>query len=77
MHGVLCVDIHPTVITLSFFKPRGNRAFHHIAIAILTIAAIDYFAMASDLGSTPIITEFRGRGEARAIWVSDLSFLKW
>jgi len=57
------------MIAWSFTRPRGTRAFHHIAIVILTIAALDYFAMASDLGSTPITTEFRRRA-TRAIWYS-------
>jgi len=57
------------MIAWSFAKPRGTRAFHHIAIVILTIASLDYFAMASDLGSTPIMTEFRLDGP-RAIWYS-------
>jgi len=64
------------MIGWSFVKPRGNRAFHHLAIAILTIAALDYFAMASDLGSTPVLTEFRDdRGGIRAIWFS--RYIDW
>jgi len=58
----------------SFKRPRGTRAFHHIAIAVLTITSLDYFAMASDLGSTPVATEFRGGG-ARAIWFS--RYIDW
>jgi len=62
------------MIGWSFMRPRGTRAFHHIAIAILTITALDYFAMASDLGSTPVATEFRGGG-TRAIWFS--RYIDW
>jgi bacteriorhodopsin len=40
-------------------QPRGARAFHHIAVAILFVSTITYFAMASDLGKTPIEVEFR------------------
>jgi hypothetical protein len=40
-------------------QPRGARAFHHIALAILFVSTICYFAMASDLGKTPIFVEFR------------------
>jgi len=62
------------MIAWSFRRPRGTRAFHHVAIVILTITALDYFAMASDLGSTPVRTEFRGGG-ARAIWFS--RYIDW
>lgn len=55
-------------------RPRGTRAFHYLAIAILTIAAIDYFSQASDLGSTPVTTEFRQPG-TRAIWVSHMPII--
>jgi hypothetical protein len=40
-------------------QPRGARTFHHIALGILFISTIIYFAMASDLGKTPIFVEFR------------------
>lgn len=52
-------------------RPRGTRFFHDIALIILTTSAIAYFAMASDLGATPIQTEFRAQG-TRQIWVCHL-----
>jgi hypothetical protein len=62
------------VIGWHFMVPRGQRVFHQIAAIVLTTAAIAYFAMASDLGATPIATEFshQGRiaGVSRQIWVS-------
>lgn len=62
------------VIGWHFAVPRGQRVFHQIAAIVLTTAAIAYFAMASDLGATPIATEFshHGRiaGVTRQIWVS-------
>ena len=58
----------------TFALPRGQRVFHHLAIIILTVGFIAYYAMASDLGSTPVLVEFSrtNPGEAgttRAIWV--------
>ena len=58
----------------TFALPRGQRVFHHLAVIILTVGSIAYFAMASDLGSTPVAVEFTrsSPGEAgpvRAIWV--------
>ena len=53
-------------------RPRGTRFFHNLALIILTVSTIAYFSMASDLGSTPIQTEFRDQG-TRQIWVSDFA----
>ncbi|KZT56573.1 family A G protein-coupled receptor-like protein [Calocera cornea HHB12733] len=60
----------------SFSRRRGTRAFHILAIAILTVGTIVYYSMASDLGATPVTAEFYGvrhqdyAGEpaTRAIW---------
>lgn len=51
-------------------RPRGTRLFHQLAIIILTTTSLAYFSMASDLGATPIATEFRADGATRQIWVS-------
>lgn len=56
-------------------RPRGTRLFHQLAIIILTTTSLAYFSMASDLGATPISTEFRGDGETRQIWVSSIDKL--
>lgn len=51
-------------------QPRGARAFHYIAVVILTVSSIAYFAMASDLGETSIRSEFRlGKGLSRSVFV--------
>lgn len=60
-------------ILWSFRLPTGLRVFHQIPIVILTTASLAYFSMASDLGATPIATEFRAGGATRAIWVSPTS----
>ena len=59
----------------TFAVPRGQRVFHHLGVVILTVAAVAYYCMASDLGSTPIAVEFTRfnsnlLGSTRAIWVS-------
>ncbi|EKM57856.1 uncharacterized protein PHACADRAFT_116259 [Phanerochaete carnosa HHB-10118-sp] len=58
----------------SYTRPRGNRFFHNIALIILLTSTIAYFAMASDLGSTPIQTEFRAQG-TRQIWY--VRYIQW
>lgn len=65
------------VIGLSFVRPRGTRLFHNLAIIVLTATSIAYFSMASDLGATPIATEFRdsGDGETRQIWY--VRYIQW
>jgi bacteriorhodopsin len=49
-------------------QPRGAQAFHHIAVAVLSVSTIAYYAMASDLGQTSVRTEFRS-GPDRSIFV--------
>lgn len=56
------------LIEVPFQRPRGARFFHDVALIILTTSAIAYFSMASNLGATPIETEFRAIG-TRQIWV--------
>ncbi|KAJ3555026.1 hypothetical protein NM688_g2804 [Phlebia brevispora] len=63
------------MFALSFTRPRGRRAFHHIAMVILLTSSIAYFSMASDLGATPIDTEFRGHHETRQIWY--VRYIQW
>lgn len=69
---MLVVDL--IVIGWHFTIPRGQRLFHQISIVVLTTATIAYFSMASNLGATPIATEFRHLGypigTLRQIWVS-------
>ncbi|KAI0270028.1 family A G protein-coupled receptor-like protein [Gloeopeniophorella convolvens] len=58
----------------SKFQPRGARAFHHLAVAILTVSTIAYFAMASDLGQTPVRVEFRSGPDRSVFWVR---YIQW
>lgn len=58
----------------SKFQSKGTRAFHYLAVVILTVSSLAYFAMASDLGQTTIRTEFR-RGATRSVfWVR---YIQW
>jgi len=61
------------VLGLTFRKPATHRAFHYMMAIVLFIAAMDYYAMASNLGFVPIPVEFhRSRstvsGNLRQIW---------
>jgi len=58
----------------SFTRPRGTRFFHNIATIILATATIAYFSMASDLGATPVLTEF-GTRTTRQIWY--VRYIQW
>lgn len=62
-------------VFLDFTRPRGTRLFHQLAIIILATTSLAYFSMASDLGATPIVTEFRGNGETRQIWY--VRYIQW
>jgi len=62
------------MVFLNFMRPRGTRVFHQIAIIVLATASVAYFSMASDLGATPIQTEFRGQG-TRQIWY--VRYIQW
>ncbi|KAK9453302.1 hypothetical protein V1511DRAFT_462620 [Dipodascopsis uninucleata] len=42
----------------AYFVPRKERVFHYTSIAAAFFASIAYFTLASDLGWTPIETEF-------------------
>jgi bacteriorhodopsin len=72
----LLVDL--IIIGWTWSLRKGRRVFHHLAIFMLTIGAIAYFAWASGLGQTPIQTEFRGT-RTRSIWYTKYIFytLAW
>jgi len=67
------------MIVLDFMRPRGTRLFHQIATIVLATFTIGYFSMASDLGATPILVEFRGHGDSayptRQIWY--VRYIQW
>ncbi|PSR80405.1 hypothetical protein EW026_g6635 [Hermanssonia centrifuga] len=63
------------MVGFTFMRPRGKRTFHQIALIILMTTTLSYFSMASDLGSTPIVTEFRGDHQTRQIWY--VRYIQW
>jgi bacteriorhodopsin len=48
---------------LGFRRPATDRIFHYITTAIVAVAAIAYFTLASDLGFVPIQVEFQRGGK--------------
>jgi bacteriorhodopsin len=59
---------------LLLFARQGEKIFHYLFTISLFTGAIAYFAMASDLGSTPIITEL-GRSGTREIFYA--RYINW
>ncbi|EKM53781.1 uncharacterized protein PHACADRAFT_260297 [Phanerochaete carnosa HHB-10118-sp] len=69
-----------TVCTLvmavfTLIRPRGRRVFHQIAFMIMLTTSVAYFSMASDLGSTPVLTEFRPPNVTRQVWY--VRYIQW
>ncbi|CCM03855.1 uncharacterized protein FIBRA_06004 [Fibroporia radiculosa] len=61
-------------IATTVMRPRGTRLFHQIAVVVLITASIAYFSMASDLGATPVVVEFRGSGTRQIFFVR---YIQW
>lgn len=59
----------------TFMRPRGKRTFHQIALMIMLTTSIAYFSMASDLGATPVRTEFRPPNTTRQVWY--VRYIQW
>lgn len=66
-----------------FKVSRGERTFFYISAAILATASVAYFSLASDLGATPILVEFKhygpdevnGQAPTRQIWYA--RYIDW
>ncbi|GAA5822592.1 hypothetical protein JCM5353_005495 [Sporobolomyces roseus] len=58
------------ILFIAHQRRRGHRTFHYLSAAILITASISYFVMASNLGNTPIETEFNraSPGETRSVF---------
>ncbi|KAI9047914.1 hypothetical protein LZ554_007716 [Drepanopeziza brunnea f. sp. 'monogermtubi'] len=50
------------VIGLTYFAKNGEKIFHYLFQIALFVGTVCYFAMASDLGSTPIKTSVQDQG---------------
>jgi bacteriorhodopsin len=53
--AVYCLSLL-IVLGLAFVAPRGEKIFHYLFAIALFVGSVTYFAMASDLGSTPVPT---------------------
>jgi len=60
---------------LAMTRPKGKRTFHHIGMMVLITTSLAYFSMASDLGATPVVTEFGGNHYTRQIWY--VRYIQW
>ena len=50
------------VVGLAYFARSGEKIFHYLFTISLFVGAVSYFAMASDLGWTPVETSTNERG---------------
>ncbi|GJE85618.1 family A G protein-coupled receptor-like protein [Phanerochaete sordida] len=62
------------MLVWSHMRPRGTRFFHNVALIILFVSTLTYLALASDLGATPIQTEFRAQGTRQIFYVR---YIQW
>lgn len=63
---------------LTFTTRNGERIFHYLFILAAFTGTVTYFAMASDLGSTPVATELNNGNNAgitRQIWYA--RYINW
>jgi len=66
------------VVGLTYFARNGERIFHYLFTISLFVGAISYFAMASDLGSTPIVTSTNESGTREIFYVRYINwFVGW
>ncbi|KAL7268675.1 hypothetical protein RUND412_008693 [Rhizina undulata] len=61
LHGIILLG----VIGWTYATDSRKRVFHYISIAILLVASIYYYIMASDLGGYAVPVEFRHDGLVR------------
>lgn len=47
-----------------FLVNRGHRTFNYLSAAVLACNALNWYALASNLGAVPVTAEFRSRGWA-------------
>ncbi len=69
--AVFCIMALSLVVisVLSMRKDPGQRTFHYLNMAILTAATLSYFSLASDLGLSPVPTEFGTVVTRQISWV--------
>ncbi|TAQ85773.1 hypothetical protein B7494_g5915 [Chlorociboria aeruginascens] len=66
------------VVGLSYFARTGERIFHYLFTISLFVGGIAYFAMASDLGSTPVLTSSNSTGTREIFYARYINwFVGW
>ncbi|KAK4451552.1 hypothetical protein QBC34DRAFT_378404 [Podospora aff. communis PSN243] len=63
-----------TIWLLSLPKPASHRLFHNLLAGATFISCITYFAMGSNLGQTPVVTEFRRVGTREVFYAR---YIEW
>ncbi|CCG81813.1 Opsin-1 [Taphrina deformans PYCC 5710] len=62
---------------MAAMTPRGERVFHYLTIAIVSVASVAYFTMAADLGSVAIISEFANYSSLPTRQVFYARYIDW
>jgi bacteriorhodopsin len=62
------------IVGLTPIARSGEKIFHYLFTISLFVGAISYFAMASDLGSTPIFTSTNESGTREIFYVR---YINW
>ena len=62
------------VVGLAYFARSGEKILHYLFTISLFVGSVSYFAMASDLGSTPIITSDNSAGTREIFYVR---YINW
>lgn len=62
------------VVGLAYFARSGEKIFHYLFTISLFVGGISYFAQASDLGSTPVLTSTNEAGTREIFYVR---YINW
>jgi len=66
------------VVGLTYFAKNGEKILHYLFTISLFVGGIAYFTMASDLGSTPIVTSTNEAGTRQIFYVRYINwFIGW
>jgi len=66
------------VAGLTYFAHNGEKIFHYLFTISLFVGSISYFAMASDLGSTPVETSTNSPGTRQIFYAKYINwFIGW
>jgi len=66
------------VVGLAYFARSGEKIFHYLFTISLFVGSISYFAMASDLGSTPVVVSSNSPGTREIFYARYINwFVGW